>query len=186
MDYVYGVLTNPSREEEELVVLPEDSAFELAEIRDLLRCRTWGELRAKASPERYRELLAKCGYGQFAELSAELDIGGGIRGALEMALAEFDPHAVPPADGEPFHAHELAVDPAEDYPPDPHYLQNLLVSPKIVDEWGERYETSHHRPCVMLRASNVSEVITTLEAEGHRCREDSDLIRAGIGNPSGC
>ena len=179
MDYVYGVLTNPYRDEDELVVLPEDSAWELAEIKDLLRCRTWGELRAKASPDRYRELLARCGYGEYAELSAELDIGG-LRGALEMALAEFDPHAVPPDDGEPFHAHEIAVDPAEDYPPDPHYLQHLLVSPRIIDRWGERYETSRHLPCAVLRAENLNDVVTSLEAEGHRCREDSDLIRAGV------
>ena len=179
MDYVYGVLTNPSRDELELVVLPEDSAFELAEIKDLLRCRTWGELRSKASPARYHELLARCGYAEFAELSAELEISG-LRGALEMAMAEFDPHAVPPDDREPFHAHEIAVDPAEDYPPDPHYLQNLLVSPQIVDRWGERYETSRHRPCAVLRAENLSDVVTSLEAEGHHCREDSDLIRAGV------
>ena len=180
MDYVYGVLTNPSRDEEELVVLPEDSAAELAEIRDLLRCKTWGELRSKASPSRYRELLTRCGYGEYAELSAELGIDSGVRGALEMAMAEFDPHAVPPGDAEPFHAHEIAVDPAENYPPDHHYLQNLLVSPQIVDRWGERYETPRHLPCAMLRAANVTDVITSLEAEGHHCREDSDLIRAGI------
>ena len=180
MDYVYGVLTNPSRDEEELVVLPEDEAFELAEIRDLLRCRTWGELRSKASPERYRELLAKCGYAEFAQLSAELNVDGGVRGALEMALAEFDSHAVPPGDGEPFRANEIGVDPSGDYPPDPHYLQTLLMSPQIVDTWGERYESSRHVPCVMLRAANATDVITSLEAEGHRCREDSDLIRAGI------
>jgi hypothetical protein len=180
MDYVYGVLTDPSQDEAELVVLPEDSAFELAEIRDLLRCRTWGELRAKASPERYRELLTKCGYGEFAELSAELDPGGGVRGALEMALAEFDPRAVPPGDGEPFHARDLAAGPGEGYPPDPHYLQNRLVSAQIVDRWGERYETPHRLPCAVLRASDLKAVITSLEAEGHNCREDSDLIRAGV------
>ena len=181
MDYVYGVLTNPSLEEEELVVLPEDNAFELAEIRDMLRCRTWGELRATAAPDRYRELLVKCGYGEYAQLSAEMDIDG-LRDVLEMALGEFDPRAVPPGDAEPFHAHELAIDPAEEYPPDPHYLQNLLMSPQIVDRWGERYETSRHLPCVMLRADHVTDVINSLEAAGHRCREDSDLIRAGIGD----
>ncbi len=180
MDYVYGVLTNPSREEDELVVLPEDSAFELAEIRGLLRCRTWGDLRAKASPARYRELLTKCGYNEYAELSAELDLGGGLRGALEMALAEFDPRAVPPGDDEPFHAHEVAVDPDNDYPPDPHYLQNLLVSQQVVDRWGERYETPRHLPGAVLRAADLADVINSLEAEGHRCREDPDLIRAGI------
>jgi len=181
MDYVYGVLPSHSRGEEELVVLPEDRAEELAEIRDLLRSRTWGELRSKASPGRYRELLGKLGYHEFAELAAELDIGAGVRGALEMALAEFDPHAVPPGDREPFDPDEVADDSGADYPPDPHYLQNLLVAPDIVDRWGRRYEGSHQMSCVMLQADGLNDIISSLEAHGHTCREDAELIRAGIG-----
>ncbi len=180
MDYVYGVLGDPSGEDAELVVLPAHRAEELAEIMDLLRSRTWGELRAKASPERYRELLTKSGYGEFAELAAHLPIGGGVREALEMALGEFDPHAVPPADAEPFDAHCLAADVDGDYPPDPHHVQNLHVAPEIVDRWGERYQAPHNLPCAMLRADGLAEVISSLEADGHTCREDADLIRAGI------
>jgi hypothetical protein len=182
MDYVYGVLPGRSRGEEELLVLPEDRAEELAEIRDLLRSRTWGELRRKASPGRYQELLSRLGYGEFAELAAELNIGAGVRGALEMALAEFDPHAVPPGDGEPFDANEVAGDSAGEYPPDPHHLQNLVVAPEIVDRWGERYQGSHQLSCVMLRADGLKEIINSLEAGGHTCREDAELIRAGIGD----
>lgn len=181
MDYVYGVLSNPSRGEEELLVLPQDRAEELAEIRDLLRSRTWGELRRKASPGRYRDLLDKLGYSEFAELAAELNIGAGVRGALEMALAEFDPHAVPPGDGEPFDGEEVVGDSDGDYLPDPHHLQNLLVAPEIVDRWGKRYLGSHQLSCVMLSADGLSEIINSLEASGHTCREDTELIRAGIG-----
>lgn len=178
MDYVYGVLPNPSRDADELVVLPEDSAEELAEIMALLRSCTWGELRAKASPARYRELLNHSGYSEFAELAAHLPIGSGVREALEFALAEFDPHAVPPADSEPFDPHGLAAD--GEFPPDVHHLQNLYVSPDIVDRWGERYQTPHHLTCAMLAVDGLTDVISSLEAEGHTCREDTELIRAGI------
>ncbi len=178
MDYVYGVLPNPSRDADELLVLPEDSAEEAAEIMSLLRSRTWGELRAKASPARYQELLTNSGYGEFAELAAHLPIGSGVREALELALAEFDPHAVPPGDNEPFDPHSLEA--GDDYPPDVHHLQNLHVSPEIVDRWGERYETAPNLTCAMLRADGLADVISSLEADGHTCREDPDLIRAGI------
>ena len=176
MDYVYGLL--PSSSGQELLVLPADSAEELAEIMDLLRSHTWGELRAKASPARYRELLVKSGYGEFAELAAHLPIGSGVREALELALSEFDPHAVPPADSEPFDPHQVATD--AEFPPDAHHLQNLYVAPDIVDRWGERYETAPNLTCAMLRADGLTEVVQRLEAEGHTCREDADLIRAGI------
>jgi len=179
MDYVYGVLPSNSRDLDELVVLPEDSAEELAEIMGLLRSRTWGELRAKASPARYQELLAQSGYGEFAELAAHLPMGSGVREALESALAEFDPHAVPPGDAEPFDP--LSVEASNgDYPPDAHYLQNLHVASDIVDRWGERYQTPHHMTCAMLPADRLADVISSLEADGHTCREDSELIRAGI------
>ena len=180
MDYVYGVLTNPSREEEELVVLPEDSAYELAEIRDILRCKTW----ENCAPRPLRRDTGSCWPGVATRNSPNCLPNWTLAAESAERSRWLWPSLTPtrsrPETVEPFHAHELAVDPAEDYPPDPHYLQNLLVSPEVVDRWGERYETSHHRPCVMLRASNVSDVITSLEAEGHRCREDSDLIRAGI------
>jgi hypothetical protein len=176
MDYVYGVL--PSARGQELVVLPADSAEELAEVMDLLRSRTWGELRAKASPARYRELLAKSGYGDFAELAAHLPIGSGVREALEVALSEFDPNAVPPADGEPFDPHKLATD--AEFPPDAHHLQNLYVAADIVDRWGERYESAPNLTCAVLRADGLTDVVQRLEADGHTCREDTDLIRAGI------
>jgi hypothetical protein len=32
----------------------------------------------------------------------------------------------------------------------------------------------------MLRADGVTDVVQRLEAEGHTCREDADLIKAGI------
>ncbi|NNC91631.1 MAG: hypothetical protein HKN80_03980 [Acidimicrobiia bacterium] len=176
MDYVYGVL--PSSDGQELLVLPADSALELAEIMDLLRSHTWGDLRAKASPDQYRELLEKSGYGEFAELAAHLPIGSGVREALEFALSEFDPRAVPPADGEPFDPHRVAT--GAEFPPDAHHVQNLHVAPDIVDRWGERYETAPNLPCVMLRADGLRDVVQRLEADGHTCREDADLIRAGI------
>jgi hypothetical protein len=176
MDYVYGVLPRPDGQE--LLVLPTDSAEELAEIMDLLRSGTWGELRAKASAARYRELLVKSGYGEFAELAAHLPIGSGVREALELALSEFDPHAVPPGDGEPFDPHRVATD--AEFPPDAHHLQNLFVAADIVDRWGERYESAPNLTCAMLRADGLSEVIQQLEAAGHTCREDADLIKAGI------
>jgi hypothetical protein len=176
MDYVYGVLPGPGGQE--LLVLPADSAEELAEIMDLLRSHTWGELRAKASPDRYRELLVKSGYGEFAELAAHLPIGSGVREALELALSEFDPHAVPPADSEPFDPHQVATD--AEFPPDAHHLQNMFVAAEIVDRWGERYETAPNLACAMLRADGVADVVQRLEAEGHTCREDADLIKAGI------
>lgn len=180
MDYVYGVLAGPTGTEAELVVLPMDSAEELAEIMDLLRSRTWGELRARATPQRYRELLGKAGYGEFAELAATLPIGSAVRDALQFALAEFDPHAVPPGDGEPFDPYALEADAGGEYPPDPHYIQNLHVSPDIVERWGKRYQTPANLTCAMLRADGVTEIVRSLEAEGHTCREDADLIRAGI------
>jgi hypothetical protein len=180
VDYVYGVLTTPAGEEEELVVLPIESAEDLAEITALLRSQTWGELRANASPERYRELLTVCGYGEFADLAADLPIGLGVRAALEAALAEFDPHAVPPGDSEPFDPHSVESDAGGEYPPDPHYLQNLHVASDVVDRWGERYQTSRNLTCAMLRADGLTAVISSLEADGHTCREDADLIRAGF------
>ncbi len=177
MDYVYGVLTDPGGNQSELVVLPAERAEELAEIKALLRSRTWGELRARATPARYRELLSLSGYGEFAELDANMSIGSGVREALELALAEFDPHAVPPGDAVPFDPVEAL---GEEYPPDAHYLQNLHVSPTIVDRWGMRYLTARNLACVMLRADGVEDVVRSLEEEGHTCREDTDLIRAGI------
>jgi hypothetical protein len=33
---------------------------------------------------------------------------------------------------------------------------------------------------VPLRADSLTDVFTMLEAAGHTCREDTDLIRAGI------
>ena len=179
MDFVYAVLDDATGKRNELVVLPADRAEELAEIMDLLRSRTWGELRERATPSRYRELLCQAGYGEFAELAAHLPIGDGVRDALETALGAFDPHAVPPADGEPFDSNALATG---DFPPDPHHLQTLYVAPDIVDRWGERYQTPRNLACVMLRADGLSDVVSKLEAEGHTCREDPDLIRAGIPN----
>ena len=180
MDYVYGVVNNPSREQEELVVLPADRAEELAEIMDLLHSRTWGELRARASSYRYQELLTRAGYGEFAELAAHLPIGLDVREALEFALAEFDPHAVPPGDGEPFDPHSVEAAGDGGYPPDPHYLQTMHVPSDIVDRWGERYQTSRNLTCAMLRADGLTDIVQSLEADGHTCREDPDLIQAGI------
>jgi hypothetical protein len=177
MEYVYAVLDDPTGKQNELVVLPADRAEELAEIMDLLRSGTWGELRERATPSRYRELLCQAGYGEFAELAAHLPIGTGVREALETALAAFDPHAVPPADGEAFDPHALET---SDFPPDPHHLQTLYVAPDLVDRWGERYQTPRKLACVMLRADGLSDVVRSLEAGGHTCREDPDLIRAGI------
>jgi hypothetical protein len=67
-----------------------------------------------------------------------------------------------------------------EFPPDAHYLQNLFVAGDIVDRWGERYESAPNLTCAMLRADGLSEVIQQLEAAGHTCREDADLIKAGI------
>ena len=179
MDYVYGVLTAPSGDAE-LVVLPTERAEECAEIVSLLRSPTWGELRAKASPARYRELLCKAGYGEYAELAEHLPIGSAVREALASALSVFDPNAVPPGDGEPFDPHRVDVGGDDGYPPDPRVLQERFVPAEIVDRWGERYEAPPKPTCVMLRAEGLPEVIGLLEADGHTCREDTDLIRAGI------
>ena len=176
MEYVYGVVDHRGGDQE-VLVLPADRAEELAEIADALRCRTWGELRATASPGRYRELLCRAGYGEFAELAAQMPIGNGVRSALEMALAEFDDHAVPPGDEEPFDA---AVAEPSDYLPDPHAIQSLHMPQEIVDRWGEPWRTARDPAGVMLRAEALGDLIGSLEAKGHTCREDTDLIVSGM------
>ncbi len=161
-------------QEPELVVLPRESVEELAHILTLFdECATWGELRAKASPERYTEILGMAGYGEFAEYAAHLLIGREIPGALADAATEFDPDQRPPGDQEPFQpSNQIAAVADGDYPPDPRYLMNLEVPGDIIEAHGERFETVFNGVYARFPAAAADSVVGELERRGHSCTED--------------
>ena len=180
VEYVWGVVDHVLAEEPELVVLPRESAEELAGIIRLFEeCTTWGELRAKSDPKLYTEILGMAGYGEFADAAAHLLIGREVPGALAAAVANFDPDRQPPGDDDPFQWFDQIGAAADgDYPPDPRFLMNLQVPGDLIDAHGERFNTVFNGVYARFPASAANAVIGELERRGHPCVSDPALLAA--------
>jgi hypothetical protein len=182
VEYVWGVVEHVSVQEPEFVILPRETAEEVAGILRLFEeCSTWGELRAKADPEMYDQILGMAGYGEFADSAAHLLVGREVPGALATASANFDPDRQPPGDDEPFLPFDQIGAAADgDYPPDPRFLMNLHVPGDIVDAHGEHFETVFNGVYARFPASTAEVVISDLERRGHTCVADAALVTATL------
>ena len=180
MEYVWGVVDHVMAEEPEFVVLPRESAEEVAGILRLFEeCSTWGELRTKADPKLYDQVLGMAGYGEFADSAAHLLVGREVPRALATAKANYEPTQQPPGDDEPFRPFDQIGAAADgDFPPDPRYLMNLHVPSDIVDAHGERFETVFNGVYARFPESAAETVISDLERRGHTCVPDSALVTA--------
>jgi len=159
-----------------LVFLPREVAEEQAALVDLLSCDTWGELRAKATPEQFEEILGLAGYGTFEEYTRYLAVGRPVPGAYEDAAEGFlDEDKEFPEDDDFFLLDEIGAYGDGDWPPDPCYLMAEHLPSEIVEEFGEYYETIFNGTYARLDPRS-EEIAAALQAMGDTCVEDQALI----------
>ena len=182
MEYVWGVLGSTWTGQPEFVMLTRESAERVSEILGLfMECNTWGDLRREAPPDVYAEILGLAGYGDFAEYAAHLLIGNPVPGALEDAVASFDPDARPPDDDDVFDASsQIGAFGDGDYPPDPRYLMNLEIPADLIEEHGETYETIFNGVYARFPAEAAEAIVPAMEARGHTCTRDDILVGSTI------
>lgn len=159
-----------------LVFLPRDVAEEQASLVNLLDCGTWGELRAKATPEQFEEVLGLAGYGTFEEYTKYLAVGRPLPEAYDTAAESFlEEDKEWPEDDDAFLLSKISAFADGDWPPDPCYLMARHLPSEIVGDFGEYYETIFNGTFFRLEAE-AEEVAAALRAAGHTCVEDQELI----------
>lgn len=159
-----------------LVFLPREVAEEQAALVGLLDCGTWGELRAKATPEQFEKILGLAGYGSFEEYTKYLAVGRPLPGVYEEAAESFlEEDKEWPEDDDVFLESEIGAYGDGDWPPDPCYLMAEHLPGEVVEESGEYYETIFNGTYARLDAE-ADDVAAALRAMGHTCTEDQNLI----------
>jgi hypothetical protein len=161
-----------------LIVLPRSVALGIAERVRILGCKTWGAVRADASPDVYQEVLELAGYGSFEDFAQHLSVGAAVPGALEEAKDQYERVGSElPDDGEPFDAYrDVSAFADGDWPVPIQLAMHDFLPRDIVERYGTSYETNFNGTFVELDAQHRAQIIADLEREGFTCREDPQLI----------
>lgn len=183
MTWIYGVVELPWDQGKELLVLPRSVAEQQARWTYLFSLGTWGEVRKEASPEEYRELLERAGFGSFEGFAKHLLVGRPIPGVEEMANAAFEEqkHREPPEDDELFEPRNQIPAYADgDFPPDLHWLMHNLLPAGIVADYGESYETTLNGTYARFEAQASTDVVNALKELGLEVEEDVTLLSEAV------
>lgn len=183
VEYVYATVTGIDGDDY-FFVLPRDYVEDVADVMRIMNsCKTWGEVRQAASLERYKEILGVAGYGSLDEYVEHIHVGRPIPGALEAAARDWEEKHYEdglPADDDPFDPMEIDAYHSGDYPPIFERLQNSCLPEDLLQEYGERYETSINGTFATIPPDKGPAVVAELERRGHRCVEETDLFQRSM------
>jgi hypothetical protein len=171
-DFLYGMANLAG-----LVILPREVAKEQASLVDLIECGTWGELRAKATPEQFEEILGLAGYGSFEDYTKYLAVGRPVPGVELTAADSFlEEDKEWPDDDDLFEVRRIGAYGDGDWPPDPLYLMDQHLPQEVIDEFGDEYETVFNGTFVRFDVQDREAILAALRALGHTYTEDQALI----------
>lgn len=178
-EYVYGTVTGID-DEQYFYLVPRAEAEEVSDIMEIMTtCRTWGDLRGRASPARFEEILDLAGYNDFDAFAAHLTVGRSIPGVYEEAAQAWKQRrqAGIPADDERFDPYEIDSFHSADWPPALEYLQHQYLPAEVVGPHGRRYETTINGSYVEIPVDEGPAAIAVLERLGIVCVEETELLQ---------
>ncbi|MDP9371073.1 MAG: hypothetical protein M3Q65_01170 [Chloroflexota bacterium] len=154
LDVIYGRLWD-----DELVLLPLDTARYLATLREALtEAKTWGEFKARAPEGAYAEVV---------EMIAD-NADGDEEFTEPAADTPFDPEDIPGyADG--------------DWPLLPPQHMFDWLPEDLQQRYGHTGDTVLNGPYLAIDPAHTRELVAEMEARGYHCTEDSDLLQRATG-----
>lgn len=176
-EMVWSVVAPALGGDPQLVVLPRDVVEHWMARLEALDCTTWGELRSTASEEVLDEMLGLCGYGTFAEFTANLDIIGAapLPGAEAVAAEAFAHVGEPPADDAPFSPESIPAYCDGDWPPSVGYLIATELPVDLLDRYAEQEMTVFNGARAEIPATKADAVLSELAERGVELAEDDAL-----------
>ncbi len=133
----------------------------------VLRCATWGEVKALGLPL-YCEVLELVGFGSYDRLLASLqDRDAGLSQATPEVLEDL------PGDDEAFNAYDdIGMCGEGDWPPSLYGMVADAVPQHIVEQYGEWWFTTMNGMYAVLDASRKDAALRALIEEGNTVVED--------------
>lgn len=178
MDLVYTTLRGLD-DVDRFEIAPKDVMEYAAQVINVATsCTTWGEVREMATSEIYQEFLDRAGYGGIDGYLNHVGEGKAIRGHEAMAMDKYfhmDFDSLPPDDAE-FLIEDVDGYMVGDFPPMSGYAQTMCLPADVLDEYGERYETTLNGTFTDIPAHNAEAVLATLRSRGYRCEENRGLF----------
>lgn len=152
-----------------LTFLEKEYALDIGGFREaLLKARTWGELKARVSDERYEETVAVWVEGQPDRLRDEGD------------LEDDEPEVASPGPDYAFDAEELPGYTEVDWPEFAPGMINTWVDEQIINEFGGYVQPLMNDDYPVIDFDNEEKVVSLLEARGYICTRDDDLVWKAI------
>jgi hypothetical protein len=170
---VYGV---PPWQYERAIFLPVTIAQQLAHVGRVLHSSSWGEVRRKAAPDLFVQLLALAGFGDFAAAAPHDDDDLSQAAFLESLRAVVDTQGgYLPEDDWPFDPTAIRAFVDGDWPP---ATARLMVEflPQEVVALGELDGAASSEPTVHFAVQRVDLVLARLGELGYECLQDQGLI----------
>ncbi len=154
---------------EGLVFLEKNYALDIGGFREALyKARTWGELKARVSGERYEETVAAWVKGQSERLRDDGD------------LEDDEPEVTPPGPHDAFDAEELPGYADGDWPEFAPTMMENWVDGFIISEYGGDVQPTLNAEYPVIDFDNEEEVVSLLEEQGYVCISDEDLVWKAI------
>jgi hypothetical protein len=139
----------------------------------VLRCATWGEVRALGLPL-YCEVLELVGHGSYDQMLAHFRERDAALSQAPPAVVEVQPEFEDlPRDGDAFNAHaDIGMCAEGDWPPSLYSMVATAVPEGILEQYGEWWFTTMNGMYAVLDASRKDAVLRALIDEGHTLVED--------------
>ena len=167
-------------DDSELLLIPEEVLNEWLPMVAVLKCSTWGEVRA-LGPAVHQEVLGIAGYGEFADYIANFAVTGEAPGitpgpdAFERFAAQQD--AEIPADDQEFDAFSdipMAAD--GDWPPSVHLLMAEHLPAEVLQAFATWTRTTFNGDYAHIPLARRGEVLSVLEEMGQFHRHDDRVM----------
>lgn len=157
-EFVFGVVRD-----DELVLIPIGLAHELAMLWPALTgSKTWGELRSRISPDAYAGILERIAWSTDDEEDEERD-------TQPQADTPFEPGDI---DG--YNDGDWPT-----YPP--RHMADWLPD-GLMNQYAQFEDGADGGLYISIDPAHTWAIVAALEASGHRCTEDAELVRRAIGD----
>ncbi len=148
-----------------LTFLEKEYALDIGGFREALgEASTWGELKARVSEERYKEAVDAWAANQ---LDCLTDEGG---------AEDNEPGVTPPDPDDAFDAEELPGYAEGDWPEFAPTMMDKWLDEEIIEEYGGYVRPLMNADYPVIDFDNEERVVSLLEARGHVCTRDDDVI----------
>lgn len=167
-------------DDSELLVIPESVLDEWLPMIGVLKCSSWGEVKA-LGPAVYEEVLGIAGHEEFSDYIANVAITGEAPGLMPGpdTLEQFAAlqEAGIPQDDDSFDAFSdipMAAD--GDWPPSVHLMMAEQLPDEVLHEFASWVRTTFNGAFAHIPLIHRDEVLAKLQALGHTPRRDDRVL----------